>query len=470
MDYSNFKIPEMKNAVKKRLAVLNGERNSSQPLIDIEELMVEECLYPYIEKINSYLKVKDYAKAAETADAAINEKPDSATGWFAKIVALTRNFSPANFDVADSGVDLTHKEFVALKSNALNMSTSENSAYITASLSEYEKKCVKYLEIGSCNRFALIYDRASDPDYKDVRDMLGAVTRHSLAAPFETSPSYEYFAKQYPESLILCVEYTLLYLNNVNADKQCAYYGIGKNDDIFDHYDKRPIKNLELSKTSLTDKMKEFGFNPAKSDCVETDGFISIMIYVCDLLGIKAGTLKNYYSSSAQEEFAKAERLAREKRAEDERRKKAAEEKKREEERKKREEREAVARYEREKAEKARKRKKTTGTLIKVGIVIAVIAALVALFPVIKNGLSGVFDSSTTSRYDGTEYYVMSDDYTAINVRSGPGTENSVITVLESRDVKMFPTGTTDGNWIEVDSPDFGIGWVSTKVVKFVTE
>ena len=62
----------------------------------------------------------------------------------------------------------------------------------------------------------------------------------------------------------------------------------------------------------------------------------------------------------------------------------------------------------------------------------------------------------------------MSDDYTHINVRSGPGTDSSVITVLDSQFVRMYPTGNTDGNWIEVDSPDFGIGWVSNKVVQYV--
>lgn len=463
MDFSTFRTAEMTGIIANTLAAYDAEREATRPLIDISRLEVPENLVPHIQNVNSFLKSGDFSQASSAADAAINEMPDSAVGWFAKIAALTRNFTPANFDSEDSHVDLSHREFVALKKNTINMATPGNSAYISARLTEYEGICRNYLEACACSRIALIYQKISDPKFKSYGDTVGALTRENLALGFSNNSSYEYSAKQYPNSLILCCEYVLLYLNAVNNDRQNAYYGKGANEDILDFIDKRPLNKLELTKTSVTDQFKAFGLAPEQSDCTEADGYISMLIYVAGRLGINIGRIKDYYSPSAQGEIAQIEQAQEE----DERRRKAAEEKRREEERKKQEARKEAERRALAKQLKRKKNKEIIGKIVKFAVAAAVILVVIG---VISNIIKSFDSPKENSRYDSSEYYVMSDDYTHINVRTGAGTDYDVITVLDSNEVRMYPTGETDGNWIEIDSPDFGIGWVSKKVVKFVQD
>jgi hypothetical protein len=57
-----------------------------------------------------------------------------------------------------------------------------------------------------------------------------------------------------------------------------------------------------------------------------------------------------------------------------------------------------------------------------------------------------------------------------VNIRSGPGTENGVVTTLDGGIVVEVLSRAENG-WVEVRLPDdFGIGWVSGTLVEPVTE
>ena len=67
-------------------------------------------------------------------------------------------------------------------------------------------------------------------------------------------------------------------------------------------------------------------------------------------------------------------------------------------------------------------------------------------------------------------YYLIADDCGGIHIRTGPGKEHSSIIILRDRSLRMYPTGETNGDWIQIETDEYGIAWVNKDVVKMIEE
>ncbi len=77
-------------------------------------------------------------------------------------------------------------------------------------------------------------------------------------------------------------------------------------------------------------------------------------------------------------------------------------------------------------------------------------------------------DVSVSEIYaEPTEYYIMSSDYTSINIRTQANSDCSVLTKVTSRETKLVPTGETSGKWIQI-TVNGETGWVHNSVVEYV--
>ncbi|MBR2869092.1 MAG: SH3 domain-containing protein [Clostridia bacterium] len=459
----NYRIEEMRSIVYKHLKTHENLVHSDKPPINVKGLCVEEKYLPLIEEINTLLIHHKYNEIEKIADTIIKDQTDSATGWFIKYIALTNHLTPSCYTSDNHNENFLLRGITEIKNKASETATHKNSTYILDSINLYEQQSVKYTEINVCSRALIFFDRTLKETSNDSLPNLEATARRNAAISFAENPYHEKAAKDNPKSLVICAEYTLLYLNNINFKKQCDYYGVDINADVADYINQKPISELQTTEVSLVEQMNLFGFSPEQSKCTETDGYISTLLFICDLLKIDPGNLVKYYSASVHDEIEASKKAEEELRL-------AAQRKKEEEELKLKEKEERKKRAEITKL----KAKKSLIKFSKLLAVIISISVVIALINNHKDDIADFFDSlfpeTTTSIYEKSEYYVMSDDYEKINIRTGAGTDSPVICVLDSREVKMFPTGMENGNWIEVDSPDFGIGWVSKKVIKHINE
>ena len=128
--------------------------------------------------------------------------------------------------------------------------------------------------------------------------------------------------------------------------------------------------------------------------------------------------------------------------------------------------------------------------LIKPAIIIAIIVALGAfiigtgnypggdgfvgkIFQTLSNNVSdikqtfGIGDKKDKS--ETQDYYVISSDYDSINIRTGAGSDNSILTTVSDREQKLIPTGEVSGKWIQI-TINGETGWVHNSVVEFVDQ
>lgn len=73
-------------------------------------------------------------------------------------------------------------------------------------------------------------------------------------------------------------------------------------------------------------------------------------------------------------------------------------------------------------------------------------------------------EKTTAAAHD---YYIKSNDYDSINIRTKSNSDSAVLTTVSSRSVKLYPTGEKSGKWIQIRI-DGEIGWVHNSVVEYV--
>ena len=461
VDYKILKLMEASEKVLDRITEIKKLKDESRPLIDIQKLNVSEEIIPLLKNVNTFLSLNEYERASDAADKIISQYPDSAAGWFAKTVAITDNFFPVNFNQNSEDYNATKKQtYLNYKKNTLKMASQENTDYVSECFDEYDKICAYTT---SMYTFSLNFQLwGSLSGFNNLAEYKPALVRETLAKVFVDCPNYETSATDNPDDLILCLFYELHYINHQNYKNQCQYYGVSEKDSLLDYYKNKPIRNVTLEKTSLMDTMKNLNLHPKQSDCIEYDGFISLVYSICDTIEVNPGNISKYYSPETQVEIRELEKQEAERIREEERQKKVAREKALEEARRK---------------ELEIKAKKRRSIIIKLVIVaIAITACMICIKPVV-NFVKDNFGSSKsvvvveeTTENINREYYVISDKYSSINVRSGAGTNYSIVTQVHSKSVRLYPTGKTSGNWIEVSSDDFGVGWVSKNIVKLVKD
>lgn len=464
VDYRNLKLLEASEKVLEKIKEINNlKEKKSRPLISIEKLCVSEEVIPLLKNVNTFLSLNEYERASVAADKIISEYPDSAAGWFAKTVAITDNFSPVNMNLNCEEYNAAKRRtYLNYKNNALKMANDENAAYVSACFDKYDRLCALTT---SMHTFSINFQLwVSLMDLNNFGEYKPAFVRELLAKLFIDCPNYEDSAKDHPDNLILCLYYALHYINRQNYKKQCEYYGVSEDKSLADYYSSKSINNLTLETISLSDVIKKLDLYPKQSNCIEYDGFISLIYSICDMVQINPGNISKYYSPQTQLEIRELEKQELERIRQEEIQ---AEIRKQQE------------REQREKEEAERKAKKKRDLIIKLVVAaVVIIAGLLCINPLIdfiedkigvnirgKEPLSVIVNTTESSSLD---YYIISDDYSSVNVRSGAGTSYSVVKNVSSKSVRMYPTGRTDGNWIEVSSDDFGVGWVSKNVVKLI--
>ena len=134
-------------------------------------------------------------------------------------------------------------------------------------------------------------------------------------------------------------------------------------------------------------------------------------------------------------------------------------------------------------------KKVSTGKLVKLAV-FAVVAIAIAIFAfstgnypggdgfigdvfrTFSNNVSDIKQTFGIEDKDNAKnqgYYIMSSDYDSINIRTGAGSDNSVLTKVKDRDQKLYPTGETSDEWIQI-TINGETGWVHTSVVEFVDQ
>ena len=467
IDYKNLKLIEGSEANLERLKEINNLKEKTRPLIKIENLCVSEEIVPLLKNVNTFLSLNEYERASAAADKIISEYPDSASGWFAKTVAITENFLPVNMNLNCEEYNATkRKTYLNYKNNTLKMANHENIAYISECFEKYDKICAYTTAMFTYSfNFQLWVSLLSLDNFGEYKP---AFVRELLAKVFIDCPNYENTAKDNPDNLILCLFYALHYINRQNYKNQCEYYGVSEDKSLLDYYKDKVITYVKLETITLSDAIKKLDLYPKQSGNIECDGYISLIYSFCDLLQIDPGNISKYYSPQTQLEIRELEKQELER---------IRQEQIQDEIRKQQE------REQREKEEKERKAKEKKARITKLVIAaVVIIAGILCINPLIDfvEDKTGVnirdqkepisFNESTPTENTESAYYIISDDYNSVNVRSGAGTSYSVVKNVSSKSVRMYPTGRTEGNWIEVSSDDFGTGWVSKNIVKLIKE
>ncbi len=461
VDYKNLKLLEASEKVLEKLKEIESFKEKNRPLIKTEKLCVSDEIIPLLKNVNTFLSLNEYERASAAADKIISEYPDSASGWFAKTVAVTENFLPVNMNLNCEEYNAAkRKTYLNYKNNTLKMANHENVAYVSDCFDKYDKLCTLTTAM---HTFSINFQLwISLLDLNNLGEYKPAFVRELLAKVYIDCPNYEDTAKDNPDNLILCLFYALHYINLQNFKKQCEYYGVSEDKSLLDYYNDKPINNLKLEEISLSDAIKKLDLYPKQSNNIEYDGFISLVYAFCELVQIDPGNISKYYSQQTQLEIRELEKQELERIREKERQAEIE----REKERKK---------QEKEEAERKAKKKRDLITKLVVAAIVIVIG-LLCINPLIdfigdSIGLKSEDPEKVvlnTTENNSLDYYIISDDYSSVNVRSGAGTDHSIVKNISSNSVRMYPTGKTEGNWIEVYSDDFGIGWVSKNIVKFV--
>ncbi len=463
-----FRTSHFIDVCEKGLKIREERKNAEEVLIDLEKIGVSDEVLPLVKNVNTFISLKEYQRASEAADKIITEFPDSAAGWYAKALALSENFANDRAYKADADCG-----FFKYKQNSLKLLNDKNRDYITEQFNKYEKDVIFNTEfycmyaVFNCVKTCLDNDQMFD-DESLAAAMVLSLRKTVASASDEKNLHIEEIARKYPNNLIFCLYFYFTRTNLVNFGEQLIYYGAAFDDDPFDYYKNRSIKNMTLAKETAEEFFKRNGLSPERSTDAATDGFISYLTTSCKLLLIDPGDPKLYYSKDALREIEQLE-LEEEKRIAEEERLAKEEAKRREEEKQR-----LYA------EQKAKERKKK---IVKLSITAVIIALILCLISYVKEnkdavekffGISNYSTDSTQGYYEESTtesgYYIMASDCTAINLRKGPGTDYPIVTTLRSRSVKLTPTGKIDGDWIQVKNEKYGICWVFYNLVDYVSK
>ncbi len=435
--------------------------SSEEKLIEIDKLFVSDEIADMLKKVNVFLELREFERASEAADKIITEYPESAAGWYAKAIAITDNFCPRRTFYEDMQTG-----FMKYRQNALKKVSPENRYFILREFERYKQSVLEatvvLLFMRVQNGVSVILNRADDAEENFGPYILGF--RHIWAQGFDESfcSMTEELIKAYPSNLVFNLYYAMNKINCENFENQLKYFNANPDDDVSDYYDRRSIKDMPLSEKSLTEFLRENNLRIKQADEAYEDGFISYIATLCQILQIDMGDVRKYYTPEALVEIEQMEREEAERLAEEERQRIEAHKRKLEEER-------------RRKIEQQKRERRDL--IIKLSLVAGFILLLVVLAFAFKDDISDFFgasNSGATEYYEAYNefepYYVISNDYNSINVRSGAGTDNSVVTKVTSDSLRMYPTGKTEGEWIQVSSDEFSSGWVHESVVKYVSQ
>lgn len=403
---------------------MDNNSKTNETGLDISKLEMNEELVPLLKNVLTFIELEEYSRANDLADKIINDNPTSPIGWLAKATVASLNFTDRSYGSADAvSID---KVFEKNITNAIKMSDGENKKYILSMYEQYKDTCIKDTEAGVVQ---MLTAAAEAKTAQLMRTALGGYYN-------EDKEVVSYWLTKDPENLYFCLMNALLHVNNINYQNLLSGYTYSSGEPI-------------LTDETLEEGLGLMALKPRRATTDNDDIFVSSIIVFCAMLSIKAGNLEKYYSDKRLKEIEEENRIADEKRKEEER--------KRQEELKK------------------EKKKKTIKRIVIFAILIVVVLLLVNpaknLFENLEAKVMGYSDVSITEfegKKDKQSYYVMADDCNAINIRTGAGKKNKVVTVIKSRKVKMYPTGTTKGDWIQIETDDYGTAWVNKSVVKFV--
>ncbi len=74
-------------------------------------------------------------------------------------------------------------------------------------------------------------------------------------------------------------------------------------------------------------------------------------------------------------------------------------------------------------------------------------------------------ESSATIDVDLTQEQLYTSRVSGANIRSGPGTNHDIVTVVRSGD-KIRDLGERSGRWMKIETEDGKVGWVSSRIIK----
>lgn len=404
--------------------------------IDIDKLDADENAKTALSNINVFFDLNEYSRANDVAEKLISDNPTSPIGWFAKAAVISENFESKSYGDAEF-VDKC-KLYEKNIQNALKMASGTAEEYISEKHKVFEEGCVKCTEGGIVNMLTLALDVNKTEVSKTtegLRSLLGGVYD-------ELRECINFALLKDQNNLIIDLFNAVLHVNHINHKN-------AENGNSF------------ITKETVEEALDLMGVKPRQSTSYLEDTYISVILYLCSFLNINPGNIQKYYSEEKIKELEEQKRIEEE-RQEEEKRRKQEEQKRKLEELKK------------------LRRKKTITKLVIAAVIICVCLLLVKP---IMNGLDSLkkdIDSSnyldaerTTEVTEETEeafYYLIADDCGGIHIRTGPGKEHSSIIILRDRSLRMYPTGETSGDWIQIETDEYGVAWVNKDVVKLIEE
>ncbi len=405
--------------------------------LDIEKLNPDKELIPLLENINTFMLLEEYSRADDLANKIINEKPTSPVGWFAKAVVVSNNFKAKS--LCDKSFIDKYKIYEKNILNAIKISSEKAKEYISEKHNNYEKECIEFTEGGIIHSLSLLFDDAIE-NRRTSKEVC-----YILAMAYDKDDMRER------------ISFAL------TKDQNNLYFGLYS---ALLHVNRINYKNYESGYDSSTSETIEEALglmfvNPRQSTSDTEDIYISVIIQLCSFLNINSDNIHKYYTEEKRKEYEEEKRIEEEKRDAEEKRKL---EELIEEDRKHRKE------LKKNKIKNLIKRTVLVAFLLCVAVLLAI-----CLVELSRSSPRAVIAEPITEFVDQTDdgnhcYYVMADNCNAINVRTGPGKNYDVVTVIRDRSIKLHPTGMTDGDWIAISTEEFGEAWVNKDVVKMVEE
>ncbi len=404
--------------------------------INIDKINADESTKVALKNINTFFDLDEYIRADDVAEELIKSQPTSPIGWFAKAAVISENFEAKSYGDAEF-VDKC-KLYEKNIQNALKMASGKTEEYISEKHKVFEEGCVKCTEGGIVNMLTLALDVNKTEVSKTtqgLRSLLGGVYD-------ELRECINFALLKDQNNLIIDLFNAVLHVNHINHKN-------AENGNSF------------ITKETVEEALDLMGVKPRQSTSYLEDTYISVILYLCSFLNINPGNIQKYYSEEKIKELEEQKRIEEERRKEEERRRQEEQKRKLEELKKLR-------------------RKKTITKLVIAAVLICVCLLLVKP---IMNGLDSLKkdidssnyldDESTTEITEETEeefYYLIADDCGGIHIRTGPGKEHSSIIILRDRSLRMYPTGETSGDWIQIETDEYGVAWVNKDVVKLIEE
>ena len=398
--------------------------------IDIDKLNVDGDTQVALKNINVFFDLNEYSRADDVAEKLINDNPTSPIGWFAKAAVISKNFEPKSF----GGEDLIsqYKQYEKNIQNALKMATGEVEEYIAEKFKKYESDCIKCTEGGIVDSLTLALD---------VNKMKENKTTQGLRCLFggfyeEIKDCLNYALLKDQNNLIIDLYTALLHVNHINYKNS----------------------NGIITSETVEGALDLMGVNPRQSTSDGEDIYITTILYLCSFLNINPGNIEKYYSAKKIKELEEQRRIEEEKKKEEERQKQEAQKRMLEE-------------------QKKAKRKKTIIKLVVAAVIICIVILLAKPVMNMLGDFGKKIESPTyveadiaTDAPEKEYYYLIADDCGGIHIRTGPGKEHSSIIILRDRSLRMYPTGETNGDWIQIETDEYGIAWVNKDVVKMIEE